>query len=47
MPLPIIDPTTSVVALNSPRLCTICAPPPELPPEFGAFDSRSVFGIVI
>ena len=30
MPLPIIDPTTRVVALNRPRLCTICGPGPVL-----------------
>jgi hypothetical protein len=29
MPLPIMDPTTIVVALNRPRLCTICGPGPE------------------
>src|ERR1700722_20303060 len=43
MPLPIIEPTTSVVALNSPRLCTICVPPPDFP----ASDPSSVVGIVI
>src|ERR1039458_9012323 len=30
MPLPIMDPTTIVVALNRPRLCTICGPGLEL-----------------
>ena len=28
MPLPIIEPTTIVVALKRPRLCTICSPAP-------------------